>query len=234
MTNPGTVLIAGVAEGFGLALVETFAAAGFNVLGLARSELVGELASQRAAAAGRRYQHIRADLRQDGEVRRGLAPQASDIDVAIVIAQRFFRAPFLETKPEDFIETFATNCGGAANVARALLPAMLERRHGALIFAGATASLRGGASFSALAASKFALRALAQSLAREFGPRGIHVAHLVIDGLIDTPQTNTRFPGHSGPQIAPMSLAKACLMLARQTPDTFTHELDLRPVGERF
>jgi NAD(P)-dependent dehydrogenase (short-subunit alcohol dehydrogenase family) len=234
MGKPGTILIAGIAEGFGIALAETFAKAGFDVLGLARSERVAEVARQSVTVAGRHYQHIRADLRQDDETKRVLAPHAGDISVAIVIAQRFFRAPFLETCHEDFTEAFATNCAGAATVGRVLLPAMLEKGQGTLIFTGATASLRGGATFSALAASKFALRALAQSLAREFGPRGIHVAHLVIDGPIDTPQTDARFPGGSGPRLDPMSLAKTCLMLARQTPDTFTHELDLRPAGERF
>lgn len=234
MGKPGTILIAGIAEGFGLALAETFAMAGFDIIGLARSERMAEMAGNRIAAAGRGYRHILADLRQDIEIREALAPHAGDIDTAIVVAQRFLRAPFLETSAEDFTDTFATNCAGAANVARALLPAMLEKGQGTLIFAGATASLRGSAQFSALAASKFALRALAQALAREFGPRGIHVAHLVIDGAIDTPQTDQRFPGRTGPRIAPMSLAKACLMLARQPPDSFTHELDLRPAGERF
>lgn len=234
MASPGTVLIAGIAEGFGLALAETFASAGFDVLGLARSARVAEVADRKVATAGRRYRHICADLAQDGEVQEALAPRASDIGVAIVIAQRFSRAPFLETSPEDFTANFATNCAGAASVARALVPAMLEQGRGTLIFTGATASLRGGAGFAALAASKFALRALAQSLAREFGPRGIHVAHLVIDGPIDTPQTDARFPASSGPRLAPMSLAQTCLMLARQTPDTFTLELDLRPAGERF
>jgi len=234
MGKPGTILIAGIAEGFGLALAETFAMAGFDIIGLARSERMAAVAGDRVAAAGRGYRHILADLRQDAGIREALASHARDIDGAVVIAQRFLRAPFLETSAEDFADAFATNCAGAAHVARALLPAMLEKGQGVLIFAGATASFRGGAQFSALAASKFALRALAQSLAREFGPQGIHVAHLVIDGAIDTPQTDVRFPGRSSPRINPMSLARACLMLARQTPDSFTHELDLRPAGERF
>lgn len=234
MGRPGAVLIAGIAEGFGLALAETFAIAGFDIVGLARSERVAAVAGKRVAAAGRSYRHILADLRRDAAIREALAPHAGDIDTAVVIAQRFLRAPFLETSAADFADTFATNSAGAAHVARALLPAMLEKGQGTLIFAGATASLRGSAQFAALAASKFALRALAQSLAREFGPRGIHVAHLVIDGAIDTPQTDARFPGRSSPRIDPLSLARACLMLARQTPDNFTHEQDFRPAGERF
>lgn len=228
------ILIAGVAEGFGLAVAQTFAEAGCDILGLARSGRVAQEAANRIARSGRGYRHVEADLADEAGLREGLSPDLGTIGIAIVIAQHFHRAPFLETAPEDWQACLATNCLGAANLARLLLPSMLARGSGTLIFAGATASLRGGNGFSALAASKFALRALAQSLAREFGPRGIHVAHLIIDGPIDTPQTDRRFPGRAGARIDPVALANTCLMLARQTPDAFTLELDLRPATERF
>jgi NAD(P)-dependent dehydrogenase (short-subunit alcohol dehydrogenase family) len=240
MKRPNAVLIAGIAEGFGLALAETFACAGANVIGLARTGRVAIQAAGRVESFGRQYRHIEADLRDPAALERVLVPYVTELDTAIVLAQRFQRGPFLATSAEDFADVFATNCAGAANLARLLLPPMLEheqeqgKNRGTLIFAGATASLRGGAQFSALAASKFALRGLAQSLAREFGPRGIHVAHLVIDAPIDTPQTAVRFPAGPGPRIDPVSLAQTCLMLSRQPPDCFTHELDLRPAGERF
>lgn len=228
------VLIAGIAEGFGLALAQTFAETGQDILGLARSARVAQEALSCAARCGRAYRHIEADLAEEESLRKGLSPDIERIGTAIVIAQHFCRAPFLETGAQDWQACLATNCLGAVHLARMLLPPMLMRGSGTLIFVGATASLRGGNGFAALAASKFALRALAQSLAREFGPRGIHVAHLVIDGPIDTPQTDQRFPGRHVQRIAPESLARTCLMLARQPADCFTLELDLRPSEERF
>lgn len=234
MGDANSIVIAGIAEGLGLALAETFAGEGYDVIGLARSARVAEIADERVSALGRDYHHLEVDLRLPQNVQAALAPHAGRVNAGIVIAQRFLRAPFLETSADDFADAFATNCAGAANVARALLPAMVSRGSGTLVFTGATASLRGGASFPALSASKFALRALAQSLSREFGPRGIHIAHLVIDGPIDCPQTETRFPGRTDTRMDTLSVARTCLMLAKQTPDAFTQELDLRHAMERF
>src|SRR6202042_2211021 len=109
-----------------------------------------------------------------------------------------------------------------------------ERQAGTLIFTGASASLRGRANFSSFAAAKAALRMTAQSLAREFGPQGIHVAHVIVDGVIDgdrvrsmIPDLGTRF-GENG-ALHPDEIAKSYLMLHRQHPSAWTHELDLRP-----
>ncbi|MCW5705314.1 MAG: SDR family NAD(P)-dependent oxidoreductase, partial [Bradyrhizobium sp.] len=101
-------------------------------------------------------------------------------------------------------------------------------------FTGATAGIRGGANFSAFASAKFALRGLAQSLAREFAPKGVHVAHLVLDGLIDEVQTERRFGTASATRMSPQAIAQACLDLTTQDPSAWTHEMDLRPFSERF
>jgi NAD(P)-dependent dehydrogenase (short-subunit alcohol dehydrogenase family) len=103
------------------------------------------------------------------------------------------------------------------------------------LFTGATASLRGSARFASLAVSKFGLRALAQSLAREFGPAGVHVAHVVIDGQIDTPRVREMFPGRaSNTFLAPDAIAETYWQLNAQDPTAWTLELDLRPAVEKF
>ena len=118
--------------------------------------------------------------------------------------------------------------------AQAVLPHMAARKQGTVIFSGATAGLRGGANFSAFASAKFALRGLAQALAREFGPKGVHVAHVVIDGLIEAPQTDLRFgPAPTG-RMDSKSVAQAYLGLAAQNPSAWTQEMDLRPFAEKF
>lgn len=116
---------------------------------------------------------------------------------------------------------------------------MVPRQKGTLIFTGATASLRGGPGFSAFAGAKFALRALAQSLARELGPEGIHVAHPVIDGAIDTAFIRDNFPDRYALKdrdgiLDPEHIADQYWMLHRQPRDAWTHELDLRPWMETF
>ena len=116
---------------------------------------------------------------------------------------------------------------------------MVPRQKGTLIFTGATASLRGGAGFSAFAGAKFALRALAQSLARELGPEGIHVAHPVIDGAIDTDFIRDNFPDRYALKdrdgiLDPEHIADQYWMLHCQPRDAWTHELDLRPWMETF
>lgn len=116
---------------------------------------------------------------------------------------------------------------------------MVPRGRGTILFTGATASLRGGRGFAAFAGAKFALRALAQSLARELGPEGIHVAHPIIDGAIDTAFIRDNFPQRYALKdqdgiLDPEHIADAYWMLHQQPRDTWTHELDLRPWMENF
>ena len=122
---------------------------------------------------------------------------------------------------------------------REVAKAMLPRGHGTIIFTGATASVRGGAGFCAFAGAKHALRALAQSMARELGPKGIHVAHTVIDGAIDTRFIAENFPERyalkaSDGILNPDAIAEAYWQLHSQQRSAWTHELDLRPWNETF
>ncbi|MEQ9317045.1 MAG: SDR family NAD(P)-dependent oxidoreductase, partial [Henriciella sp.] len=116
---------------------------------------------------------------------------------------------------------------------------MIPRQTGTIIFTGATASMRGAAGFSAFAGAKFALRALAQSMARELGPKGIHVAHSIIDGAIDTAFIRDNFPDRYAMKdedgiLDPEAIAEAYWMLHTQPRSAWTHELDLRPWIEKF
>jgi NAD(P)-dependent dehydrogenase (short-subunit alcohol dehydrogenase family) len=106
---------------------------------------------------------------------------------------------------------------------------MLKRGRGTIIFSGATGSIRGGAGFAAFAVPKFALRALAQSMARELGPKGLHVAHVILDGMI-AQQDDTA----SATELLPAAIAEAYYQLHRQHRSAWTHEIDLRPSGEGF
>ena len=124
-------------------------------------------------------------------------------------------------------------------VGREAARTMLPRARGSIFFTGATASLRGGAGFCAFAGAKFALRALAQSMARELGPQGLHVAHLVIDGAIDTEFIATHFPERYALKaeegiLDPDAIAAAYWALHQQPRSAWTQEQDLRPWIENF
>jgi NAD(P)-dependent dehydrogenase (short-subunit alcohol dehydrogenase family) len=123
--------------------------------------------------------------------------------------------------------------------AKAALSAMLPRQRGVLLFTGASASLRGRAKFGGFAQAKAALRALAQSAAREFGPQGIHVAHVVVDGAIDGDRINSFLPGLKaarGPDglLDPDAIAESFWQLYRQPRSAWTHEIDVRPWVETW
>jgi NAD(P)-dependent dehydrogenase (short-subunit alcohol dehydrogenase family) len=127
------------------------------------------------------------------------------------------------------------NCTGAFLAAKQVLPDMLARGRGTILLTGATASLRGSAGYACLAVGKFGLRALAQSMARELGPRGIHVAHVVIDGQIDTPSLRAMARDRATEtMLSPDALAETYWQLHAQAPTCWTLELDVRPRTERF
>jgi NAD(P)-dependent dehydrogenase (short-subunit alcohol dehydrogenase family) len=148
----------------------------------------------------------------------------SPLSAVVYNASAFQMASFEEIEPAQFEAVWRASCLGAMVVARACLPRMAARGAGAALFTGATASLRGGAKFAAFASAKFALRGLVQSLAREYGPRGVHVAHFVIDGLI----------GEGEGKLAPDEIAAAYLAVLRQPRSAWMQEADLRPYTERF
>jgi NAD(P)-dependent dehydrogenase (short-subunit alcohol dehydrogenase family) len=165
------------------------------------------------------------------EVRNNLG----DPEVFVYNAGAFQMGGILDLSPEKFDECFKANCAGAFYAAQQVLPAMVEAGRGTVLLTGATAALRGSARFSALAVGKFGLRALAQSMAREFGPQGIHVAHIIIDGQIDTPRLREMSPDREDhTMLSPDAIAETYWQLHRQDPTAWTLELDLRPSVESF
>ena len=230
-------LVTGVAEGFGESLCVQLARSGHKVVGLARSDRVEQQISEQVGESGSTYRHIVCDVTNARDVKAAVDDIEKDqgaIDVLVHNAHRLLVKPFDETDLSEFQAVWETACFGAAATAQAVIPHMLARERGTIIFTGATAAVRGGAKFSAFASAKFALRGLAQSLAREYGPRGIHVVHTILDGLIWEPQTRERFAPEQGSCLDAQALANAYLHVIRQPPSAWTHELDLRPFSENF
>ena len=146
---------------------------------------------------------------------------------------------FLDLTPEHLERSWEADCLSGFLVAQGALARMLPRGRGTLLFTGASASLRGKAGFGGFAATKAGLRMLAQSLAREFGPQGVHVAHIVVDGMVDGQRLRDALPGlleHAGDDAAldPAAIADTYWQLYQQPRSTWTHELDLRPAQEAW
>jgi NAD(P)-dependent dehydrogenase (short-subunit alcohol dehydrogenase family) len=230
-------VVVGAGPGLGSALAWRFAREGYTLGLLARSEETLREVQRGVHEAGGRASIYPTDATDAAAVRASFARLRDEHgapEVLVYNAGIFKMAGFLETSPEDFETAWRINCHGAVLCAREVLPAMLEAGRGTLLFTGATASLRGGPRSAAFASGKFGLRALAQSLAREFGPRGIHVAHVVIDGVIDTRHSHARGGPKPANQLSPDAIAETYWQLHRQDPSAWTQELDLRPSTEKF
>lgn len=229
-----TLLLSGAAEGLGAEIAETFARAGHDVVGISRTNRSTEHLTQRIELAGGRYRHIACDITQAAAAMAAIEPYARQIDVLIYNAHSLAIKPFEQTTAGEFEHAWRVACLGAVIAAQSVVPHMAARRQGVIILTGATAGLRGATNFSAFASAKFALRGFGQALAREYGPKGVHVAHVVLDGLIDGPQTDQRFGAASSGRMNPVPVAQAYLDLSAQHPSAWTHEMDLRPYSERF
>ena len=225
-------VVTGGGHGIGRALCRRFAAEG------ARGVVVADLDSGAAAAVAAEVGGvaIETDVRRESDLQQVVA-RVTEIYGAIDLFcsnAGIFTPGGVEVADDDWERIWEINVRAHVYAARAVLPAMLARGRGTVIFTGATASRRGAAKFAAFASAKFALRGLAQSLAREYGPQGIHVAHVLLDGLIDEPQTGQRFGVGASGRMAPDAIAAGYVDLVRQHPSAWTHELDLRPFSERF
>jgi len=235
-------LIVGAGTGLGAGLTRVFAQAGFEVL-MARRD--GDAAQQQAGdfvQQGHDVHALEVDACSAESVERLCAEVSQRFGVPEVVIFNVGankRASILETTAEDVETLWRTNTLAGFLVGQAAARLMLPRASGTIIFTGATASLRGGNGFAAFAAAKSGLRAMAQSMARELGPQGIHVAHVVIDGGIDSPRIRTTQPqrvqdaGIDG-LLQPEHIAEQYLNLHRQPRDCQTFELDLRPWSERW
>lgn len=231
------VVLAGSAPGFGAAIAKCFAMAGYRVAGLARSTEFGRQLEAELAGDGGSYRHFACDMTQAAGVGEAIDSIARDLGppgILIYNPMTLIVKPFQDLSMEEFETVWRVTCLGAMIAAQAVLPHMLGAGGGTIVFSGATASIKGGPHFASLASAKFALRGLAQSLAREFGPRGVHVVHAILDGLIWGPQTPRRFGADREKCLDPEALAGTYLHLAGQPRSAWTHEIDLRPSDEKF
>lgn len=235
--SSGTLLLVGMAAGLGAALADTFIRSGYRVAGLSRRAGRDLGLDDQVSSWGEAYRHTACDVVRADEVESAVRTVGAEFGRPTVVVynpMQLLIRPFLDVSVEEFESVWRVTCLGAMITARAALPAMLDAGTGTLIFSGATASTRGSARFSSLSVGKSGLRALAQSLAREFGPRGIHVVHTVLDGLIWAPQTRARFDPAQEQCIAPEAIAQTYLHLVQQHRSAWTHEVDLRPAGAAF
>jgi NAD(P)-dependent dehydrogenase (short-subunit alcohol dehydrogenase family) len=233
-----TAVVLGVGPGLGAALARRFARGGLDVALMARSEASLVPVELEVRSLGRRACSILVDAGDDASVASAFERAKAELgapEVFVYNAGAFQRGSIVDTTLKEFERCLRVNCTGAFLAAKRVLPDMLERGRGTILLTGATASLRGSANFACLAVGKFGLRALAQSMARELGPRGIHVAHVVIDGQIDTPGLRAMAPERGiETLLSPDAIAETYWQLHVQAPTCWTLELDVRPCTERF
>jgi NAD(P)-dependent dehydrogenase (short-subunit alcohol dehydrogenase family) len=240
----GSVLISGVgaSQGLGAAISRRFAAGGYPVAIAGRnSEKLAATAAE-LAAAGAKVTHVVGDASNAADVVRFVeaAEKLAPLAVAVHNAGSNRPAPFLKLSEEQFEAHWREHALGGFQLAQAAIPALLARGGGgSLIFTGASGSLRGKANFAPFAAAKAALRALAQSVAREFGPQGIHVGHVVVDGGIEGERllsVRPQLKEARGPDgmLNIAAIADAYWVLHHQHRSAWTLELDLRPWSESF
>ena len=222
MDAKGGALIVGAGSGLSASLARLFAAEGMKVCLAARNP--GKLA-ELAKQAGARV--FACDATQARDVEQLFAHV--DPNLVVYNASYRVRGPLVDLVPEEVSRTLAVSAFGGFLVAQAAARRMLPRASGAIFFTGASASVKGYAESAPFAMGKFALRGLAQSLARELAPRGIHVAHFVIDGRIG-PQGDT----HGDSQLHPDEIARNYLHVYRQSRSAWTWEVELRPWVEKF
>ena len=243
MTDKGVVLVAGVGGGLGFGICRRFTAAGYDVALVSRKQERLESLAERINQDGAGRAHVYpADIREEDTVEElfdRVEAAHGPIAAAVFNTGAQYRQPFLDIPADLFEKVWRLGCYAGFLVGRAAARRMLPRGKGSILFTGATASIRGAEEFAAFAASKAGLRALAQSMAREFGPEGIHVAHVVVDGLIDSPVIRERFADviASLPEdgaLSPDAIGQAYVDLHHQNRSAWSFEIDLRPWSETF
>jgi short-subunit dehydrogenase len=237
--------VVGAGDATGGAVARRFAQGGYTVCATRRSLDKLQPLIARIEAEGGRAHGFASDARKEEEVvdlieriESGIGP----IEVLVFNIGANVPSSILDETARKYFKIWEMACLGGMLNGREVARRMVAREgdhKGTIIFTGATASLRGSANFAAFAGAKAALRALAQSMARELGPRGIHVAHTIIDGAIDTEFIRENFPERYALKsqegiLNPEHIAEAYWMLHRQPRDAWTHELDLRPWCEKF
>ena len=248
MDNPrnASVAVIGAGDFIGAAIARRFAAGGYAVFaGRRNGEKLAPLVAEIEAVGGRCSGRT-LDARKEESIVEFLAEadRTAPLEVCVFNVGANVNFPVLDTTERVFRKVWEMACYAGFLAGREAARLMLARRgRGSIFFTGATASLRGGPGYAAFASAKFGLRAVAQSMARELGPKNIHVAHLVVDSGVDTAWVREMrrqrlggegFEPEPDELVDPSSIAETYWQLHLQPRDAWTHELDLRPYGERW
>jgi NAD(P)-dependent dehydrogenase (short-subunit alcohol dehydrogenase family) len=241
MAQP-VALVVGAGDATGSAVARRFARGGFTVCATRRDAAKLEPLVESIAAAGGVCHGWASDARDEDAVSDlfdRIERDLGELQIVVFNIGGNVRFPITETTTRVFTKVWEMACLAGFLTGREAARVMLPRSRGSIFFTGASASLRGRAGFAAFASAKNGLRAVAQSMARELGPQGIHVAHLVIDAAIDTAFIRDHFPQRHALKdrqgiVNPDSIAQVYWDLHQQPRDAWTHELDLRPWIEEF
>jgi NAD(P)-dependent dehydrogenase (short-subunit alcohol dehydrogenase family) len=236
----------GAGDATGAAIASRFTAEGFSVCGARRNgeklqELINDISSTYPQSPTPRAFSCDARIEEQvvstvNEIEENVGP----ISVCVHNIGANVKFNVAETTPRVYRKVWEMVAFSAFLVGKEVSKRMVDRGEGTIIFTGATASTRGGSGFSAFSGAMQAKRALAQSMARELGPKGVHVSHVVIDGAIDTEWIRSNFPEQAaaaakvGGLLEPAAIAENILHLHRQPRNAWTHELDLRPYTEKW
>lgn len=238
----GSAVIVGAGPGTGAEVAKLLASEGYAVVVSRRNQAALASLVRDIEERGGRALAVAADAAKPDQV-RGLFDEAEAKlgapEIVLFNAAGFTMGSILETSPEAFEDMWRASAFGGFVVGREAARRMLPHGHGTILFTGATAAVKASAKFSAFAAGKHGLRAVAQSMAKELGPQGIHVAHVIVDGVIDVPRVTEEMPNLAGAKgedglLDPRAIAQTFLWLHRQPRNAWSFELDLRPFSERW
>jgi len=240
------VAVIGAGDYIGAAIAKKFASAGFTICaGRRDGDKLAPLIADVEAQGGRIFARS-LDAREEADITAFLqeADKHAPLEVCIFNIGANVNFSLLETTERVFRKVWEMACYSGFLAGREAARLMLPRGRGCIFFTGATASLRGGIGYAAFASAKFGLRAVAQSIARELGPKNIHVAHLIIDSGVDTAWVRKRIKEREGEGalkdldparlMMPASVAEAYWQLYQQPRDAWTFEQEIRPFGEKW
>ncbi|SIO10468.1 short chain dehydrogenase [Parasphingorhabdus marina DSM 22363] len=241
MPESAIIVGAGASNGVGGALARQFASQGLHAIIAGRTEEKVQKIAEEISADGGSAEGVRVDVtsEEDQDALFALAAERGPIGAVLYNAGNNAIIPFEQLDAKTLEDFWRVGCFGAFLTAKRAIPVLRDQGKGSLFFTGASGSMRGKPNFAHFASMKAGLRMLAQSLAREFGPHGVHVAHFVIDGVIDGDMVRSRFGefleqlGEDG-CLRPEAIAEAFWHVHIQHRSAWTHELDLRPFKENW
>jgi NAD(P)-dependent dehydrogenase (short-subunit alcohol dehydrogenase family) len=246
MAGKKVALLVGAGDAIGASVARRFAKGGYTVCVARRDAAKSQDLVDEMKAQGADVRAFSVDARKEEDVKALFAKVESEvgpIEVCLFNAGSNVNKPLLETSEKLFFKAWELACYAGFLVGREAAAVMVPRGHGTILFTGATASVRGGKGFTAFSAAKFGLRAVAQAMARELGPKNIHVVHLLIDAGVDSAAIHERMKAATGVDAKDIpadsltkteSIAEAYWFTHTQARDGWTHELDLRPAMETW